>query len=97
MEILNNHMGRFIVKHPDHVRRAQRLALFCKEVKRAILSLCIDHDVSTRGIDPFMEQFVLSMEFSENDFENVTLLMMLLDETFVTSTFETFRYNPLTE
>lgn len=86
-------MGRFLVKHPDHVRRAQRIALFCKEVKRALLHLCVDHNVSTASIDDFMEQFTMSMEYSEEEFPNVTLLRMLLDETFIRSTFDTYAGN----
>lgn len=40
-----------------------------------------------------MEQFTMSMEYSEEEFPNVTLLRMLLEETFIRSTFDTYAGN----
>jgi hypothetical protein len=83
-------MGRFVVKHPDHVRRRQRLALFCKEIKRALLSKCVDSGVSIKNIDFFMEEFYIAMEYHELDYQTETLLHMLLDEGFLAHTFERY-------
>lgn len=84
-------MGKFLVKHPDHVHRAQRIALFCKEVKRALLNLCLDHNVRIHDIDVFVSVYAQEMEYTDNNFDTTVLLRMLLDDLFIQSTFAAYR------
>lgn len=86
-------MGRYLIKHPDHIRRAQRLSMFCKEIKRALLGLCVDHDVSISDIDFFMEDFFVHLEYHELEYSSEHLLTMLLDDGFIQHTFDRFREN----
>lgn len=83
-------MGRNLIKHPDHIRRAQRLSLFCKEVKRAIINLSLDRGVSMRNIDYFMEDFFISMEYHELEYPAEVLLQMLIDEDFILNAFDRY-------
>jgi hypothetical protein len=83
-------MGRFLTRHPAHVRRAQRLSLFCREVKRALINLCIDRSVSMKEIDYFMEDFFVNMEYHDLEYPLDTLLLMLLDEEFIEHTYHRY-------
>lgn len=83
-------MGRNLIKHPDHIRRAQRLSLFCKEVKRAIINLCLDRGISIRNIDYFMEDFFISMEYHAVEYSTEVLLKMLIDEDFILAAFDRY-------
>jgi hypothetical protein len=87
-------MGKSLTKHPDQVRRRQRLILFCKEIKRALLSMCVDHGITIKNIDYFMEEFYMAMEYHELEYETETLLQMLLDEGFLRHTFEKYCETP---
>lgn len=72
------------------MRRARRLSLFCKEVKRAILNLCLDRGVPTRNVDYFIEDFFMSMEYHELEYPIDVLLQMLIDEDFILQAFERY-------
>jgi hypothetical protein len=83
-------MGSYLIKHPDHIRRAQRLSLFCKEVKRAIINLCLDQGVPTRNVDFFMEDFFMNMEYHDLEYPIEVLLEMLLDDDFIYQAFDRY-------
>lgn len=83
-------MGGHLIKHPDHIRRARRISLFCKEVKRAIINLSLDRGIPTRNLDYFMEDFFMSMEYHELDYPIDVLLQMLIDEDFIMKAFDRY-------
>ena len=80
-----------LIKHPAHIRRAQRLSLFCKEIKRALMNMALDRGVSTRNIDYFMEDMFMSMEYHELEYPIDVLLLMLIDEAFIEQAWDNFR------
>lgn len=84
-------MGRFLAKTPAHVRRAERLILFCKEIKRALLNRCVDYNVPIREIDFFVEDLFVKMEFHSDEYDFQTLLTLLLSDEFREGTFRRYR------
>lgn len=73
------------------VRRARRLGFFCREIKRAVLNLCVDHDVSPRYLDEFMDEFLLSLDYHESEYHIEVLVAMLRDDSLVEHTFRRYR------
>lgn len=84
-------MGSFLAKTPAHVRRAKRLVRFCKEIKRALLNLCVDHNVPIHSVDFFVEDLYLKMEYHALEYPLETLLEMLLNDGYIKQTFERYR------
>ena len=84
-------MGKFLAKHPDHIRRAQRIDLFCKQVKRAITAICVDNDVSLSSIDYFIADFSAMLEFDDVEYNLNQLLDMLASEDFIADAYERYR------
>lgn len=84
-------MGQFIANTPAHVRRAQRLVRFCKEIKRALLNKCVDYNVSIHSMDFFVEDLYYKMEYGMFEYSLDSLLGLLLDEGYIEDLFERYR------
>jgi hypothetical protein len=71
-------------------KRARRLGYFVREIKRAVLNMCVDHDVSLRYLDEFMDEFFLSLDYHESEYPVELLVAMLRDDALVEHTFRRY-------
>ncbi len=87
-------MGKFIATDPETTRRARRIGLFCREIKRAMMNRCLDHNLPTRELDFFIEELYQSMDFQGDEFTLERLLGILLEGDFVDEAFARYSKRP---
>lgn len=84
-------MGQSLAKAPSHIRRAQRISLFCKQARRYLLNYCLDFNLSYRLVDTYIEEMFLSMETAECEYQLDILVAMLFDKGFLTNMVEHYK------
>jgi hypothetical protein len=71
-------------------KRARRIGYFVREIKRAVTNMCVDHDVSLRYLDEFMDEFFLSLDYHESDYPVELLIVMLRDDALIEHTYRRY-------
>lgn len=86
-------MGKSLINHPPNARRTQRLSLFCKEIKRILYNRCIDHNFPLTGIEYFVEEHFICMQYHDLEYPLESLLLMLKDDEYLDNTFQRYLEN----